>query len=94
VGPEAAVGGPIALLRDGDLVHIDARGGSLRVDLSDDQLAQRRAELPARPQRRLAGVLEKYEALVRPAHLGAVTHSGNLDWPYDAPTHGDDGAAA
>ncbi|ABE36776.1 dehydratase family protein [Paraburkholderia xenovorans LB400] len=94
VGPEAAVGGPIALLRDGDRVQIDARAGTLRVELSDDELARRRADLPARPRRRLAGVLEKYEALVRPAHLGAVTHSGNLDWPYDAPTHGDDGAAA
>jgi dihydroxy-acid dehydratase len=94
VGPEAALGGPIALLRDGDTVQIDAREGLLRVDLSDEELALRRAAMPERPKRRLAGVLEKYEALVRPAHLGAVTHSGNVDWPYDAPTHGDDGTAA
>ncbi|MCP2091902.1 UNVERIFIED_ORG: dihydroxy-acid dehydratase [Paraburkholderia sediminicola] len=94
VGPEAALGGPIALLRDGDTVQIDAREGLLRVDLSDEELALRRATMPERPKRRLAGVLEKYEALVRPAHLGAVTHSGNVDWPYDAPTHGDDGTAA
>ncbi|EIF33956.1 dihydroxyacid dehydratase/phosphogluconate dehydratase [Burkholderia sp. Ch1-1] len=93
VGPEAAAGGPIGLLRNGDRVHIDAREGILRVDLSDDELARRRAGAPARPPRRLAGVLEKYEALVRPAHLGAVTHSGNVEWPYDAPTPGDDGAA-
>ncbi|MDE1180524.1 dihydroxy-acid dehydratase [Paraburkholderia sp.] len=94
VGPEAAAGGPIGLLRNGDRVHIDAREGILRVELSDDELARRRADAPPRASRRLAGVLEKYEALVRPAHLGAVTHSGAVDWPYDAPTHGDDGAAA
>jgi len=94
VGPEAALGGPIGLLRDGDTVQIDAREGILRVELSDEELALRRVAMPERPKRRLAGVLEKYEALVRPAHLGAVTHSGNVDWPYDAPTHGDDGAAA
>ncbi|MFM0514322.1 dihydroxy-acid dehydratase [Paraburkholderia sp. RL17-373-BIF-A] len=94
VGPEAAAGGPIGLLRNGDRVHIDARAGILRVDLSDDELARRRAAAPARAPRRLAGVLEKYEALVRPAHLGAVTHSGNVEWPYDEPTPGDDGAAA
>ncbi|OTP67835.1 Dihydroxy-acid dehydratase [Caballeronia sordidicola] len=76
------------------MVLINAREGVLRVELSDEELAPRRAAMPERPKRRLAGVLEKYEALVRPAHLGAVTHSGNLDWPYDAPTHGDDGTAA
>jgi len=94
VGPEAAAGGPIGLLRNGDRVNIDARAGILCVDLSDDELARRRADAPARASRRLAGVLEKYEALVRPAHLGAVTHSGNVEWPYDEPTPGDDGAAA
>lgn len=89
VGPEAAEGGPIALLREGDLIHIDARNGILRVELSDAELAQRNEQRRAPAPRRLAGVLEKYAALVGPAHLGAVTHSGNLDWPYDARTHGD-----
>lgn len=84
VGPEAAAGGPIALLREGDRIHIDARAGTLRVDLSDEELARRRAEKVPFSRGRLAGVLEKYEALVRPAHLGAVTHSGNVDWPYEA----------
>jgi dihydroxy-acid dehydratase len=90
VGPEAALGGPIALLQNGDRIRIDATERTLHVDLTDDELARRRAALSARAPRRLAGVLEKYEALVRPAHLGAVTHSGALEWPYDAPTHGDD----
>jgi dihydroxy-acid dehydratase len=89
VGPEAAEAGPIALLRDGDRIHIDAREGVLHVDLSEEALAQRRAQMPPRVPKRLAGVLEKYAALVRPAHLGAVTHSGNLDWPYDDDTHGE-----
>src|SRR6185437_825807 len=72
VGPEAAMGGPIGLLRDGDRIRIDAIARILNVDLTDDELARRRAALPMRAPRRLAGVLEKYETLVRPAHLGAV----------------------
>ncbi|MBO1111400.1 dihydroxy-acid dehydratase [Bordetella petrii] len=85
VGPEAAAGGPIGLVRDGDVIHIDAQAGSLRVELSDAELASRRAGHvpPARP--RLAGALEKYALLVRPAHEGAVTHSGGMEWPYETP---------
>ncbi len=80
VSPEAAADGPIALLRDGDLVDIDARPDQLRlaVELDDATLAQRRRELLERPaeNRRLGGLLEKYAATVGSAHLGAVTHSG------------------
>lgn len=83
VGPESALGGPIALLRDGDRIHVDARKGLLHVDLSEAQLEARRRELRAAAPRRLAGVLEKYAALVRPAHLGAVTHSGAVEWPHE-----------
>ena len=90
VGPEAAMGGPIALLRDGDRIVIDAIARTLDVQVDEDELVRRRAALAPRAPRRLAGVLEKYEALVRPANLGAVTHSGALEWPYDAPTHGDE----
>lgn len=86
VGPEAVLGGPIALLRDGDRIHIDARAGTLRVDLSDQELASRRAEAKPLVRGHLGGVLEKYQALVQPAHLGAVTHSGSVTWPYEAPT--------
>lgn len=85
VGPEAAAGGPIRLLRDGDRIHIDAIKGSLDVELSDEELAQRAAASQPFARGRLGGVLEKYEALVRPAKLGAVTHSGAVDWPYEAP---------
>jgi len=80
VSPEAAAGGTIALLRDGDLVDIDARPGTMRlaVEVSDAELAQRRAVLAegGRKVRRLGGLLEKYATTVGSAHLGAVTHSG------------------
>ncbi|MDT4839292.1 Dihydroxy-acid dehydratase [compost metagenome] len=84
VGPEAAAGGPIRLLRDGDRIHIDAIKGRLDVELSDEELAQRAAVAQPFARGHLGGVLEKYEALVRPAKLGAVTHSGAVNWPYEA----------
>jgi dihydroxy-acid dehydratase len=82
VSPEAELGGPIAVVRDGDVIHIDSADGRLDVALTDDELARRRSEWHPAP-RRLAGVLEKYAALVRPANEGAVTHSGAVDWPYE-----------
>ncbi|MFD0669402.1 dihydroxy-acid dehydratase [Ramlibacter sp. MAHUQ-53] len=83
-GPEAADGGPIAALRDGDLVEIDARPGarSIRVDLTPEQIAARLAERTPRPAPR-GGLLEKYAATVRPGHQGAVTHSGGVTWLRD-----------
>jgi dihydroxy-acid dehydratase len=70
VSPEAAAGGPLALLKDGDRIKIDAAAGRLHT-LED--LSRRKAKPP---RREISGVLEKYKALVGPAHLGAVTHSG------------------
>jgi dihydroxy-acid dehydratase len=70
VSPEAAAGGPLALLKDGDRVRIDAQRGTLKV-FAD--LSKRKAKMPRRV---VSGVLEKYAAQVGPAHLGAVTHSG------------------
>jgi dihydroxy-acid dehydratase len=49
--------------------------------VSDDEIARRRAAWQPRAAERLAGVLEKYAKLVGPAHLGAVTHSGAMEWP-------------
>lgn len=86
VVPEAAAGGPIRLLRDGDRIHIDAHKGTVDVELSDEELAQRSRDTPLFSRERLGGVLEKYEALVGPANLGAVTHSGGVEWPYEAPS--------
>ncbi|MCA3349379.1 MAG: dihydroxy-acid dehydratase [Roseomonas sp.] len=76
VGPEAAVGGPIALLRNGDRIIIDADKGTIDVALSDEELAKRRAEWKPRQTDYNSGVLWKYAQLVGPAYLGAVTHPG------------------
>jgi dihydroxy-acid dehydratase len=76
VGPEAAVGGPIALLRNGDQIVIDAGKGSIDVLLSDAELAARRAAWQPRKTDYNAGAIWKYTQLVGPAHLGAVTHPG------------------
>jgi len=76
VGPEAAVGGPIALLRDGDIIAIDAEKGTLDVELSTVELEKRRQawKAPANPYQ--SGVLRKYADQVGPACKGAVTHAG------------------
>jgi dihydroxy-acid dehydratase len=74
VSPEAAAGGPLGLVRNGDRIRIDAAAGSLTLEVSRSELRQRRAKHPKRSP--LTGVLEKYAALVGSAHLGAVTHSG------------------
>lgn len=84
VSPEAAAGGPIALLKDGDIIHIDGAAGTMNVELTDEELQRRRAAWQAPRFDHLAGVLEKYARLVGPAHLGAVTHSGNVHWEYEA----------
>jgi dihydroxy-acid dehydratase len=76
VGPEAAVGGPIALLRNGDRIVIDAVKGTIDVALSDTELAARRAAWQPRRTDYNAGAIWKYAQLVGPAHLGAVTHPG------------------
>ena len=74
VSPEAAAGGPLALVRNGDRILIDASAGMLNLKVPKTELARRKAKAPKRSP--LSGVLEKYAALVGPAHLGAVTHSG------------------
>ncbi|MEM1138598.1 MAG: dihydroxy-acid dehydratase [Pseudomonadota bacterium] len=76
VGPEAAVGGPIALLQDGDGIEIDADAGTLSVALSDEELAARRATWKPRETGYGSGTLWKYAQGVGPALKGAVTHPG------------------
>ena len=76
IGPEAAVGGPIALLRDGDIIRMDAEAGTLDVALSDDELAARREAWTPRKTNHQSGALWKYAQQVGPAHKGAVTHPG------------------
>jgi len=71
VSPEAAAGGPIGLLRDGDMVTLDIPARRLDVDLPDEELARRRAEWRA-PQRTLTGWLKRYTAMVTSGSQGAV----------------------
>ena len=73
VTPEAFDGGPLALLEDGDRITIDAEANTLTVDLSDEELARRRANWQQPPPRYTRGVLAKYARLVGSASEGAVT---------------------
>ena len=82
VSPEAFVGGPLALVRDGDPIRIDAGARRLDVMLDDVELAERRrAWTPGLPRHR-AGALAKYARLVGQAPGGAVTHAGAAEWPW------------
>jgi dihydroxy-acid dehydratase len=76
VGPEAAVGGPIGLLRDGDMISIDAEKGTLDVEVSPQELEARRKAWKAPKNVYQSGVLRKYANQVGPARWGAVTHAG------------------
>ncbi len=73
VAPEAAVGGAIALVEEGDSITIDAPGRLLQLNISEEELAQRRAKWQPRPPRYSKGVLAKYAKLVSSSSLGAVT---------------------
>ncbi len=76
VGPEAAVGGPIGLLRNGDIVVLDAEAGILDVELSDSELAARRGAWTPVASNYNSGTLWKYAQTVGSAEKGAVTHPG------------------
>ena len=76
VGPEAAVGGPIALINDGDLITIDTEAGTLDVALSEGELAARRRAWKPRTNDYQSGALWRYAQTVGDAEKGAVTHPG------------------
>jgi len=76
VGPEAAVGGPIALLQDGDIIELDAEAGTINVRLDDKELERRRAAWKPREHNFTSGYLWKYAQQVGPAVDGAITHPG------------------
>ena len=76
VGPEAAVGGPIGVIRDGDIIEIDADKGSLNAKLPPDELSKRMARWKPRESEYGSGYLWKYTQQVGPAVNGAVTHPG------------------
>ncbi len=76
VGPEAALGGPIGLVKDGDIIAIDAINGTIDVQVSDDEMAKRKAQWKPRENHAASGYLWKYAEQVGPAVNGAVTHPG------------------
>src|SRR6202047_4242514 len=76
VGPEAAVGGPIALVRDGDMIEIDAIKGTINLQLGDAELEKRKKDWQPRQTNFGSGALWKYAQMVGPAVTGAVTHPG------------------
>ncbi len=80
--PEAAAGGPIALLEDGDVIEIDAEAGRIAVAVAESELARRRDGWQPFDHGYDAGALHKYAATVGPANLGAVTHPGAVDWKW------------
>jgi dihydroxy-acid dehydratase len=78
VGPEAAIGGPIALVRDGDTIDIDAVAGTLSIRVPDDELGRRKVAWKPREGDFASGYLWKYAQQVGPAVAGAVTHPGGV----------------
>src|SRR5215472_16387961 len=76
IGPEAAIGGPIALVRDGDIITLDAERGTLEVKLTRGELDQRAKEWKPRPSEFTSGYLWKYAQQVGAARYGALTHPG------------------
>lgn len=76
VGPEAAVGGPIGLLKDGDVIVIDTELGTLDVEVSAEELERRRKTWKAPANMYQSGALRKFADQVGPARYGAVTHAG------------------
>jgi dihydroxy-acid dehydratase len=78
VGPEAAVGGPIALVRDGDIIEIDAVKGTIELHVPEAELAERHKAWQPRKTDFGSGALWKYAQIVGPAVNGAVTHPGGF----------------
>jgi dihydroxy-acid dehydratase len=76
VGPEAQLGGPIGLVKNGDIISIDAASGRIDLEVSDAELAERRKAWAPRKTNYNSGAIYKYAQVVGPAHLGAVTHPG------------------
>jgi dihydroxy-acid dehydratase len=76
VGPEAAVGGPIALIKDGDIITLDATTGEISVNVSEDEFARRKTSWAPRETEYGSGAIWKYAQLVGPARYGALTNPG------------------
>ncbi|VVM05020.1 dihydroxy-acid dehydratase [Methylacidimicrobium tartarophylax] len=78
IAPEAAAGGPLAIVQNGDRITIDAEAEEIRLELSDEEIARRLSAWNPPASRYQRGVLAKYRAQVGSAHLGAVTDGERL----------------
>jgi dihydroxy-acid dehydratase len=76
VGPEAAVGGPIALIKDGDIITLDGVTGEISVNVTEEEFAQRKKSWAPRETEYGSGAIWKYAQLVGPARYGALTNPG------------------
>ena len=76
VGPEAAIGGPIGLLKEGDTIRIDANAGTVDVEISEEEMETRRKAWKPREHEFQSGAIWRYAQTVGPAQNGAVTHPG------------------
>ncbi|QDL92657.1 dihydroxy-acid dehydratase [Paroceanicella profunda] len=86
VSPEAAVGGPLGLVREGDPIRVDCNARTMELLLPEAEIAARKAAFTPLPRPyRLSGAMQKYAAQVGSAHLGALTHDGNAEWPLEVP---------
>ena len=85
VAPEAQAGGPIALVREGDLIAIDCDAGTLELEVAPEELARRRAQWRAPAPHFTSGVFGRYAALVSSAKEGAIL---KVPRPPDEPSHG------
>ena len=72
VSPEAAVGGPIALVQEGDIISINIPELSIQLEVSDEELARRKAEWKPKEQKELTGYLKRYAAMVTSGNRGAI----------------------
>ncbi|OJX54645.1 dihydroxy-acid dehydratase [Devosia sp. 66-22] len=76
VGPEAAIGGPIAQVRDGDIITLDATTGEISIDVTEEEFARRKKDWAPRETEYGSGAIWKYAQLVGPARFGALTNPG------------------
>jgi dihydroxy-acid dehydratase len=83
VGPEAQEGGPIALVKDGDIISIDAEAGTIDLEVDHIELEHRARDWKPKETRYGSGALWKFAKLVGPAHLGAVTHPGKAGETFE-----------
>lgn len=87
VSPEAAVGGPIALIEEGDIIDIDINGLSINVEVSEEEMAARKAKWQPREPKVTTGYLRRYAALVTSGNRGAILETPGLTTVCDIETH-------